>query len=81
MQSILLNCFSSTKSTYGVVNYSMKIFNRWGDLVYQWTDAETGWDGTYKGTPAKQDVYAFIFEGRDVKNKLISISGNITLIR
>ncbi|MES2837891.1 MAG: T9SS type B sorting domain-containing protein [Bacteroidota bacterium] len=86
----LPNCFTPNQSglndvykvvTYGVVNYSMKIFNRWGALVYQWTDAEIGWDGTYKGALAKQDVYAFIFEGRDVKNKLISISGNITLIR
>lgn len=86
----LPNCFTPNNDftndvynvvTYGVVSYSMQIYNRWGELVYQWTEKETGWDGTYKGVLAKQDVYAFIFKGVDVKNKNISIDGNITLIR
>jgi len=32
---------------YDVYNYSMYIYNRWGELIFESHDAEVGWDGTY----------------------------------
>lgn len=33
------------------------IYNRWGELVFSSDNIQTGWDGTYKGEPAPQDIY------------------------
>ncbi len=37
--------------------YSMEIYNRWGEMVFQTSDITRGWDGTYKGVVCEQDVY------------------------
>lgn len=36
-----------------------QIYNRWGELVYESTDLEKGWDGTFKGKPQNSDVYTY----------------------
>lgn len=40
----------------------LKIYNRWGMLVFQSSDPDTGWDGTYKGHDAVADVYIYVIE-------------------
>lgn len=40
------------------LNYSISIFNRWGQLVYQSNDPNQCWDGSYNGE-VKQDVYSY----------------------
>lgn len=37
--------------------YSLIIFDRWGESVFETTDIHKGWDGLYKGLPVKSDVY------------------------
>ena len=50
---------------FRLVKYSMKIFNRWGELIFQTDklDGEgrplEGWDGKMKGLPALQGVYVW----------------------
>ena len=46
----------------GIKKYNMKIFNRWGEKLFETDDLYTGWDGTFKGEKVKQDVYAVIFD-------------------
>ena len=36
-----------------------QVFNRWGVLVYDNDTPDTGWDGTYNGSPAPSDVYVY----------------------
>jgi len=44
------------------MSYSIKIYNRWGELVFQSNDPGFGWDGTYKGNVCPMDVYVYIIE-------------------
>ncbi|MDP2176395.1 MAG: PKD domain-containing protein [Bacteroidota bacterium] len=37
--------------------YKMEIFNRWGEKVFETTDVNQGWDGTYKGVPCMEGNY------------------------
>lgn len=67
---------------------SMKIFNRWGELVWEKRNFMAndrtptgGWDGTYKGKPAQQDVYVYIIEFVCDNAQIIPFKGNVTLIR
>lgn len=37
----------------------MRIFNRHGEMVFETTNVDKRWDGTYNGQPAPQDVYYY----------------------
>ena len=65
-----------------VFNY-LKIFNRWGTLVYQSNsiDPSKGWDGTYKGNDQPADTYTWVVDAVGQNGKPIRKSGSIVLIR
>ncbi|MBL7965066.1 MAG: PKD domain-containing protein [Flavobacteriales bacterium] len=65
----------------GVVEYHLQIFNRWGELVFESTDVRRGWDGYYRGRPAKQDVYAWKAFARFIDGKERILKGDVTLLR
>ena len=65
---------------------SFRIYNRWGELVYQHdnidaNDATVGWDGTYKGDAPRPDVYVYLLEADCSTGEPINIKGDITIIR
>ncbi|MBS1564428.1 MAG: PKD domain-containing protein [Bacteroidetes bacterium] len=65
---------------------SMRIFNRWGEPVYevanfQANDASKGWNGQFKNNPAPNDVYVYFVEVVCENNAILTYSGNIALIR
>ena len=64
----------------GFGNYSMWIYNRWGELVFQ-TETGEAWDGTYMGEPVSQDVFAVKYKVRDFKGRWHYYSSSFTLIR
>lgn len=39
------------------ISYKMEIFDRWGELIFESTLPNIGWDGKYKGQPVEQAVY------------------------
>jgi gliding motility-associated-like protein len=60
----------------GVKSYYLKIYNRWGEMVYQ----GLRWDGQYRGSSATQGIYIFYFEAMTTEGKLIYRSGTLTLL-
>jgi gliding motility-associated-like protein len=58
-----------------------RVYDRWGVVVFQTSNIDEGWDGTYKGTP--QPVGVYIYEVTAVTNtgKAFNKSGNVTLLR
>jgi gliding motility-associated-like protein len=64
-----------------IETFELKIYNRWGQLVYESHDMNAGWDGTFEGQPCKPDVFVYTAEGIGKKGKRATISGNITLLR
>lgn len=67
---------------------SLKIFNRWGELVFERRNfmandrsPSGGWDGTVKGKPAPADVYVYMVEFICENAIIIPVKGNVTLIR
>ncbi len=43
-----------------VSNYSLKIFNRYGQLLFETSDPYQKWDGNYKGKPVNTGAYAYV---------------------
>ncbi|EAZ82067.1 T9SS C-terminal target domain-containing protein [Algoriphagus machipongonensis] len=65
-----------------VTNFSMEVFNTWGEKMYATTSLESkGWDGTYKGQalPAGNYLYKITYTSATGEN--LSLTGGITLIR
>jgi gliding motility-associated-like protein len=67
---------------------SMRIFNRWGQMVFEKMNfmandrtPNGGWDGTYKGKPASADVYVYIIEFVCENNAIVPVKGNVALVR
>jgi gliding motility-associated-like protein len=65
----------------GVEEYLLQVFNRWGELVFESDDVHRGWDGYYRGQPAKQDVYAWKARARFSNGKETTMAGDVTLLR
>jgi len=63
-----------------LTSFSMKIFNRWGQMVFETKDISLGWDGTYQGKPSPAGTYVFRVEysitGYDFDTK-----GTVVLVR
>jgi gliding motility-associated-like protein len=59
-----------------------KVYNRWGQLVYQTTDWKKGWDGTVNGLPQSAGVYVWILQYVDRDNgEKRTMKGTVALIR
>jgi gliding motility-associated-like protein len=58
-----------------------KIFNRWGQLMYETKTNYEGWDGRYKGTTLPTQVVVWIVEGVGVDGRIYTKKGTSTLIR
>ncbi len=62
-------------------NFDFKIFNRWGQIVYESSDPFGGWDGTFKGSPATSDVFIYSVSFQISNNSQVDVAGDVTLIR
>jgi gliding motility-associated-like protein len=65
-----------------VVSFDMKIFNRWGEMMYSTNDREdAGWDGTYKGNLQPEGTYVFRATVVDRAGRTFEKSGAFYLLR
>lgn len=64
-----------------VKTFNGRVFNRWGQLMFEWDDVKTGWDGNFNGNPAPEGTYFFVLNGSDIKDITFEEKGSITLIR
>jgi gliding motility-associated-like protein len=58
-----------------------RVYNEWGILLFSSTEADVGWDGTFKGKDQPVGVYVYTVEATTTDGKEFKISGNVTLIR
>jgi gliding motility-associated-like protein len=64
-----------------VEEYHLKIFNRWGELIFESSDIAYKWDGTHKGQLVPDGVYVYtLFAKELVTGKRISKTGTVTIL-
>ena len=66
------------KYLYLYPNASIKVFNRWGQLVYECKDGCKPWDGTHNGKPLAFGPFTYII---DLNDGTDPINGVVTLIK
>ena len=73
--------YSAKKNHRSIVEFHAYIFNRWGQKLYEWTDVDGEWDGTYNGNPVKDGVYFVLVNARGADGKEYNIRRDVNLIR
>lgn len=58
-----------------------RIYNNWGELIFESFDQQTGWDGTYKGAPQPMGVYVWVVDAETENGDAYHKSGDVTLLR
>jgi len=61
--------------------YDLKIYDRWGQEVFHSKSLSDGWDGTFRGTACKQDVYTWVMDLSSSNGEHVLKTGTVTLIR
>jgi gliding motility-associated-like protein len=61
--------------------FNIKVFDRWGGVVYETGNPNFCWDGTSNGQDLPSGVYMYVINARYAKDPAFTKSGNITLIR
>lgn len=51
--------FAPVFECFEALNYNMKVFNRWGTLIFNTNSVLHSWDGTYNGEPVESGTYSF----------------------
>lgn len=66
-----------------IVEFRMTIFNKWGEIVFESFDMNTGWDGTQldRITPSPLGYYAYKILAKDKFNQPYEKTGSVLLIR
>lgn len=65
----------------GIETLDLKVFNRWGEIVFETTDVNKGWDGKYKGKEQPMEAYAYVMNVTFVDGTSFYKKGNVTLLR
>ncbi len=78
--------FTLAGNNAAVTIKSLRVFNRWGDMLYSGTNLplgaeRTGWDGTFGGRDIPPDVFVYVAVVSFIDGEEIVIKGDITLMR
>src|SRR5690606_4334839 len=84
------NAFTPGHSTNGTLKIVRKgvaelknfaVYNRWGNKVFETSDINEGWDGTYNGEMQPLGVYVYTIEAMTSSGQTVNKQGNVTLLR
>ncbi|MEP6615948.1 MAG: gliding motility-associated C-terminal domain-containing protein [Ginsengibacter sp.] len=59
----------------------LRIYNRYGQLIFSTTRSSEGWDGTYKGIPQSVGAYTYILEMKGLSGNKQGQKGTVLLLR
>jgi gliding motility-associated-like protein len=63
-------------------NYSLYIYNRWGEILFESRDATVGWDGVYQGELVPEGTYTWNIKVKQFHSDAFeTFSGHVVLIR
>jgi gliding motility-associated-like protein len=72
--------FSMT--TVNVISLNSKIYDRWGELIFESSEIKGTWDGKDKsGASCPDGIYFYLITYSDVKHKTVTKNGFVQLIR
>jgi len=64
-----------------ITSFRASIYNRWGNLLYQWTDPNKGWNGMVNGKFVPTGAYFVVVEYTDSEGKKHTTSSDVNILR
>ena len=64
-----------------IEKFVLRIFDRWGEKVFQSSEVDNGWDGNFKGKPLPNGNFVYKLSVLTYEDKIINKSGSSTLVR
>ncbi len=61
--------------------YSFRIFNRWGEVIFESAIPFEGWDGTYKGSFVQTGTYTWKLDYKDTNGKRYEKIGKVAIVK
>jgi gliding motility-associated-like protein len=65
----------------GIIDFNVKLFNRWGEMLYESDDQYEGWDGKFNDVDCQEGVYMYLVRVTGFDGKEYEFSGTVTLLR
>lgn len=65
----------------GIEYLLFRIYNRWGELIFESRDQSLGWDGTFRGVKQEMEVYTYLVDATYINGVNTKLKGNITLLK
>ena len=65
----------------GISTMTFRVFNRYGQLVFESDDQNIGWNGTFNGEPLNPATFAWTLECILVSGSPFKLNGNVTLFK
>ncbi|MFM7177560.1 MAG: gliding motility-associated C-terminal domain-containing protein [Bacteroidota bacterium] len=71
--------------TFGAIGeaigeYTMQVFNRWGQLVFESSSYKNQWDGKYEGEPVPTGLYVYKMRAKGKAGNLTQKEGTVTVV-
>jgi len=63
-----------------IIDFNIKIFNRWGKKIFESDNIEKHWDGRFQGKLVQQEKYTYLVTVLDVNADIHEFSGMVYLI-
>ncbi|MDL2242077.1 gliding motility-associated C-terminal domain-containing protein, partial [Bacteroidales bacterium OttesenSCG-928-L03] len=64
-----------------ITDFRCRIYNRWGNLLYDWSDPTQGWDGRVNGRLVATGAYHYVIEYKDARGNKKSKTGTVNILR
>lgn len=81
VNSDLLNDIFKVQGIGEVLNFEMRIFNRWGEEIFFSNDPEKGWDGSYQNEFVQDGIYTYLINFKYFDGKSYRFTGTLTVLR
>ena len=73
--------YKAKENHKSIIEFHAYIFNRWGQKLYDWTDIDGGWDGTFGGKPVSAGVYFVLVKAKGADGTEYNIKRDVNLLR
>lgn len=70
----------AAKGTH-ILEYEMRIFDRWGEQIFYTQSLDGGWDGTYRGELSKEDVFVYKIKYKTNDKEVLQKEGHVSLLK
>ena len=65
----------------GIQSFTLIIYNRWGNKVFETTDINIGWDGSYRGIEQGNAVFVYYLTATFINGGKKEEQGNVSIVK